>query len=85
MPECPCVLCEGLLFIFSVRAAFLDACCLFLQCVQAVIPLIGDVQVHGLCVLLERCGPWVAPASGAWSPGLDHGSDSWELGAVVCT
>ena len=41
MQVCLWVFCEGLLFIFGVRAAVLDACCLFHQCVQAVIPLIG--------------------------------------------
>ena len=43
MRECPWVFFEGLLlFIFGMRAAFdLDACCLFPQCVQAVIHLIG--------------------------------------------
>ena len=36
------------LLLFGVRAAFsLDACCLFHQCVQAVIPLIS-VQVPSL-------------------------------------
>ena len=36
------VFCEGLLFIFGVRADLgLGACCLFPQCVQAIIPLIG--------------------------------------------
>ena len=34
--------CEGLLFVCGMRAVFgLDACCLFPQCVQAVISLIG--------------------------------------------
>ena len=42
--ECPWVACEGC--FLSMRTAFdLDACYLFPQCVQAVIPLIGGVQV----------------------------------------
>ena len=42
MQDCLWVFYEGLLFIFGVRAASgLDACCLFSQCVNAVIPLIG--------------------------------------------
>ena len=41
------VACMDLLFL-GMRAAFgLDACCLFLQCMQAIIPLIGVVQVQG--------------------------------------
>ena len=35
---------------FGIGASFgLDAFCLFPQCVQAVIPLIGIVLVYGLC------------------------------------
>ena len=35
-------------FFFCMRAAFgLDACCLFPQCVQTVIPLIVGVPVYG--------------------------------------
>lgn len=38
----------GLLF-FGIRAAFdLDACCLFPLCVEALFPLIRNVQVYGL-------------------------------------
>ena len=48
MPECPWIFCEGLLFIFGVRAALgLDACCLFPQCVQAILPLTGCFQGDG--------------------------------------
>ena len=40
---------------FCLRAAFdLDACCLFPQCVQAVIPLTGVVLVYSLHVLPGR-------------------------------
>ena len=42
MGECLWVFCEGLLFVFGLRVPFgLDACCLFPQCVEAVIPLIA--------------------------------------------
>ena len=41
MQKHPWVFCEGLLFIFGLRAAFgLDALCLFPQCVKSVISLI---------------------------------------------
>ena len=47
----------------------LDACCLFPQCVLAIIPLIGSGQVHGPCVLLGRWGEWLAPSTSTclWS------------------
>lgn len=49
-------LCRLLFFFFVMRATFgLDACFLFLQCVQAIIPLIGGMQVHRLCT---RSGGW---------------------------
>ena len=42
MREHPWVFCEELLLLFGVRASFgVDACCLFPQHVQAVIPLTG--------------------------------------------
>lgn len=47
----------------------LDACCLFPQCVLAIIPLIEGGQVHGLCVLLGRWREWLAPSTSTclWS------------------
>ena len=43
MWEHPCVASVGLIF-FGVRAAFsMDACHLFSQCMQAIIPLLGGV------------------------------------------
>ena len=56
------VACVALLFFFlNVRAAFvLDVCSLFPQCVQAIISLIGGVQVHSPgCVLLRWWGKQV--------------------------
>ena len=52
MQENLLVVYEGLLFVvvvvFGTGAAFdLDACCLFPQCVQTVIPLIVGVPVYG--------------------------------------
>ena len=62
MQECPWVFCEDLLFIFGIRAAFgLDACCLFPQSVQNVIPLIGC-----LCMLPRRWLQWAELAANAW-------------------
>lgn len=57
----------GFTVFFGVRATFgVDVCCLFPQCVQAVIILIGSV--HGLDVLTGRWGHWVMPTGGAWLP-----------------
>ena len=73
MQDCCWVACVGYIyfffffFFFGVRAGFgLDACSLFLQCVQAVIPLIGGVQVHSLPMLPGRWGQWVALADSTW-------------------
>ena len=43
MQEHPWVVCEG--FVLFCFAFDLDACCLFPQCVQAVISLVGDVPM----------------------------------------
>lgn len=47
----------------------LDAFCLFLQCVLAIIPLIKSGQVHGLHVLLGRWREWLEPSTSTclWS------------------
>lgn len=40
---------------FGMRDVFgLDACCLFPQCVQAIVPLLGGMKVYSLCVLPGR-------------------------------
>jgi len=53
-----------------MRAAFcLDACCLILQCLKAVISLIVFVQVHGLYMLPGMWEQLVVPAGSTWSPG----------------
>ena len=63
---------EGLLvffffFFFGMSATFgLNACCLFLQCVQGAIPLIGGVLVYGLHMLPGRWRQWVEPVASAW-------------------
>ena len=54
----------GLLFFFffCVWCVFsLDACFLFPQHVQAVIPLIAGVQLCAMCVLPGKWGQWVKP------------------------
>ena len=57
MRESSWVFCEGLLFVFGMRAAFgLDACCLFPQCVQAVIPLITERCALHLSREMEAVG-----------------------------
>ena len=66
MQECSLVICEGLLF-FGMKAAFvLDDCCLFPQCVQAVLPLIVVVLVYHLCVLPGRWQQRAGPVIRAW-------------------
>ena len=61
-----------------MRAAIgLDACCLFPQCVQAVIALIGGVQVHGLHVISGECHGWHLQVV----PGCISG-DPWGGGAL---
>ena len=53
----------GIIIFFGVKTAFgLNACYVFPQCVQGVIPFTGGGKVHGLCVLPGRCGQWVMPA-----------------------
>ena len=50
-----------------MRAAFgWDACCLFPQCVQTVIPLIGGVLVQGLHLLPGRWRQSARPVVSAW-------------------
>ena len=49
MQECSWVAYVGLLCVHVWGAFGLDACCLFPQCMQTVIPLIGDVQKYTLC------------------------------------
>ena len=74
MQEHPWVACVDLLFFFfffDVRASFgLYACCLFLQCVQAIIPLIVGIHVHCSQILTRRWRQWAVPADGTWSLGL---------------
>ena len=63
MHKYPWAICEGLLFIFSVRTAFgLDICCLFLWCEQAIV-------ARMLSVFSGRRRQWVGPAVSAWSLG----------------
>ena len=60
MQEHPWVFCEGLLFIFGVRAAFgLDACCFFPQCASCY-PLDSV-----LCVLPGRWRQWAGLVASA--------------------
>ena len=64
------ILC-GFTNFFDMRAAFcLDACYLFAQYVQTIIPFIGGVQEHDLHMLLGRWGQWEAPTGSTWSLGL---------------
>ena len=49
---------ECLLFFWPEGCFCLDACCLFLHCMQAVIPLIGGVKMNDLPVFPERCRQW---------------------------
>ena len=45
-----------------MRAAFgSEACCLFPQCVKAVIPFVMGMHVQDLCMLLWSCRQCVAP------------------------
>ena len=53
-------------FFFDFRAALgLDACCLFPQCFQAFIPLIGGVLVYCLWVLPWGWRQWAGLAANA--------------------
>ena len=55
----PCIASVGLIF-FGVRAVFsVDACCLFPQCILAIIPLIGGVT--GVVVTRACTGYWLGP------------------------
>lgn len=61
MRKHPWVACVGLLFFFGMNSAFgLDACFLFPQCVQAISPLTGSIQVYSLLVLPGRWRQLVA-------------------------
>ena len=69
MREHSCIARMGLIF-FGMRAVFgLDPCSLFPQCLLAIIPLIGGVQVRGSCTLQVRRGQWLAPSSGTLGSG----------------
>ena len=48
----------SLVFVFNVRATFGLDTCLFPQCVQAFISLIGGMKVFALPVLPGRWGQW---------------------------
>ena len=56
-----------------MRSAFgLDASSLVPQYVQAIILLIGDVQLNGLCVLSGMWEQWAVLVGGTWFPGLSR-------------
>lgn len=70
MRKHPWVACVGLLVFFGMNSAFgLDACFLFPQCVQAISPLTGSIQVYSLLVLPGRWRQLVALEGGSCSPG----------------
>ena len=53
----------GIIIFFGVKTAFgLNACCLFLQCVQTVIYML----VYGLYVLLGKWSQWAGPLTTSW-------------------
>ena len=65
MQEHPCIACVVLIIVFGMRAVTgLGACCLFPRRVLPVIPLVGDVQVHGLHGLQEGGGSSRCPIPG---------------------
>ena len=56
---------------FGKKTVFsIDACCFFLQCVLAIIPMIGVMQVHSLHTLPGRLGQQLAPSYRPLSGGI---------------
>lgn len=69
MQEHPWIVCMGLLFFLAWGLLLVQILSLSSVCTGHY-PLIGVVQVHSLYVLPQRWRQWMAPAGGAWYPGI---------------